>query len=161
MKKGTWTPQKPNAAQLTSSDKAPRADFTSFGSQLPVTLGTPTINQIINMIKESEINELSASLNGSRMAQLLACCQAELSIKREVTMHLTVDHSNLKEVVKTTKREKVDASSCKVIHGQMKTMLLRNNMNVKTQVLKGGDGPHLPHDLSVMNVYTKVISGSK
>ena len=30
-------------------------DSTGFGSQVPVTLGTSIINQIINMIKESEI----------------------------------------------------------------------------------------------------------
>ena len=30
-----------------------------------------------------------------------------------------------------------------------------------TQSLKGGDGPHLPPSLSVLNMYTKVISGSK
>ena len=30
-----------------------------------------------------------------------------------------------------------------------------------TQPLKGGDGPHLPHGLSVVNMYIKVISGSK
>ena len=48
-------------------------DSIVFGSQMPVTLGTPTINQIINKIKESETDELSASLNGSRIAQLLAC----------------------------------------------------------------------------------------
>ena len=40
-------------------------------------------------------------------------------------------------------------------------MLLENNMNVMTQVLKGGDGPHLHHGLSVVNMYTIVISGSK
>ena len=34
-------------------------------------------------------------------------------------------------------------------------------MHVMTQSLKGGDGPHLPHSLSVVNTYTKVISGSK
>ena len=34
------------------------SDSTGFGSQVPVTLSTPTINQIINMVKESEINEL-------------------------------------------------------------------------------------------------------
>ena len=28
-------------------------DSTVFGSQVPVTLGTPTINQIINVIEES------------------------------------------------------------------------------------------------------------
>ena len=42
-------------------------------SQVPVTLGTPTINWMINVIKESEINELLVSLNGLRIAQLLAC----------------------------------------------------------------------------------------
>ena len=36
-------------------------DSTSFGSQVPITLGTPTINQNIKMIKESKIDELLAS----------------------------------------------------------------------------------------------------
>ena len=40
-------------------------------------------------------------------------------------------------------------------------MLLRNNMHVMTQALKGGDGPCLPLGLCVMKTYTKVISGSK
>ena len=48
-------------------------DPTDFGSQVLVILGTPTINQIIIMIKESEIDELSISLNGSRISYLLAC----------------------------------------------------------------------------------------
>ena len=48
-------------------------DSTTFVSHALVILGTPTINRIINVIKESEIDELSASLNGSRIAQLLAC----------------------------------------------------------------------------------------
>ena len=48
-------------------------DSTIYGSQVLVTLGTLTINQIINVIKESEINELLASVTGSRMGQQLAC----------------------------------------------------------------------------------------
>ena len=39
-------------------------DSTIFGSQVLLTLGTLTINWIINMIKESEIGEFWASLNG-------------------------------------------------------------------------------------------------
>ena len=58
-------------------------DSTEFGSRVLVTLGTPTINQIINVIKKSEINELSVFLNESRIAQLLACWQAELSSQKE------------------------------------------------------------------------------
>ena len=48
-------------------------DSTAFESEVPVTLGTLIINQIINMIKESKIDELLASLNGSRVSHLLAC----------------------------------------------------------------------------------------
>ena len=133
-------------------------DSTISGSQVPVMLGTPTINQIINVIKKSEIDELSVSLNGMRMDQLFACQWAELLIKGEVTMHKTVDLTDLKEAVKTTKKEEIDTFSSKIIHSQMKTMLQRNNMHVIAQALKGVDGPHLPHGLNMVNIYTKVIS---
>ena len=60
-----------------------------------------------------------------------------------------------------TKKEEIDAFSSKIIHGQMKTVLLGHNMHVMTQSLKGNDGPYLPHGLSVVNMYTKVISRGK
>ena len=34
-------------------------------------------------------------------------------------------------------------------------------MHVMIQSLKGGDGTNVPHSLSIVNTYTKVISGSK
>ena len=43
------------------------------------------------------------------MAWLLACWQAEPLIKEKATMHQTVDQTNLKEAVKMTRREEVDA----------------------------------------------------
>ena len=82
-----------------------------------VTLGTQTINHIINLIKESEIDELSAFFNGSRIAQLLACQQAELSIQSKAATNQTVDLANLKEAVKMTKKEEIDAFLSKIIHG--------------------------------------------
>ena len=51
-----------------------KPDSTTYGSRVPVILGAPTINRIINVIKESKIDELSASLNGTRIAHLLMCC---------------------------------------------------------------------------------------
>ena len=112
-------------------------DSTGFGSWLLVTLGTPTINQIINMIKESEMDELWVSLNGLRIASILACWQAGLSIQRETATNQAVDPTNLKEAAKTTKREKMDAFLSKIIHCWMKTLLLGNIMHVMTQSLKG------------------------
>ena len=95
-------------------------DSTGFGSWVLVTLGTPTINQIINVIKECEIDELSVSLNGLRIAQLLVCGQAGLSIQREAAANQTVDPTDLNEAIKMTKREEVDAFASKIIHGQWK-----------------------------------------
>ena len=43
----------------------------------------------------------------------------------------------------------------------MKNYFLGRNIHVMTQSLKGDDGPHLHHGLSVVNTYTKLISGSK
>ena len=54
-----------------------------FGSRVLLTLGTLTINQIINMIKESEIDELSVSLNRSRISYVLASHQANISVDNE------------------------------------------------------------------------------
>ena len=113
------------------------------------------------MIKESEIDELLVFLNGSRIAQLLACWQAGLLIQRETVTNQTVDPADLNEIDKTTKKEEVDAFLSKIIHGQKITLFLGDNLHFMTQSLKGGDGPHLPHDLSVVNTYTEVISGSK
>ena len=84
-------------------------DSTAFGSQVPVTLGTLTINCIINVIKESEIDELSASLNGSRISCLLACYQAELSIRSETAANQNCSFTDLNEAVKTIKKKEIEA----------------------------------------------------
>ena len=78
-------------------------DSTAFRSRVPVILGTPTINQIMNVIKESERDELSVSLNGSRISILLARCQVELTIKNNTTAKPIPDPTDLNEAVKTTK----------------------------------------------------------
>ena len=85
------------------------------------------------MIKESEIDKLLVSLNGSRIAQLLACQQAELLIQRETVTNQTVDPTNFNEAVKKTKKEEVDTFSSNIMHGQMKTLFMGNNMHVMSQ----------------------------
>ena len=92
---------------------------------------------------------------------LLACCWKELSVRSEAVANQTVDLTNLNKAVKMIKREEIDAFSSKIIHDQTKNMLLGNNLHVMMQTLKGGDGPCLPHGLSVINTYTKVMTRSK
>ena len=82
-------------------------------------------------------------------------------IQGETATNQAVDLTNLNKAVKTAKREEIDTFSSQSIHSQTKILLLRKYMHVMTQSLKRGDGPHLPHELSVVNTYTEVISGSK
>ena len=122
------------------------SDSTVFGSWVPVTLGTPTINLIINMIKESKIDELPVSLNGLWIAQLLACQWAGILIQRETATNQRVDWTDLKEADKMTEGRD------RLFFIQNKTWLNENpspgkNLHAMTQSLKGGHGPHLPHSL--------------
>ena len=48
-------------------------DESEFGWRVPLVIGTCTIGQIINVIRESEIDHLSTPWAMARMAQLLSC----------------------------------------------------------------------------------------
>ena len=135
--------------------------LTAFGSRVPVILGTPTINWIMNVIKENEINELSFSLTGLRISHLLAGHQAELSFRNNTTTSLISGPTDLGEAVKTMKWEEIEAFSSKILHGNTKTVLLGNNMYVMTQVPQKGEEPCLPHSLSMANTDTKMFAGSR
>ena len=133
-------------------------DLTAFGSRVPGTLGTPTIKQIVNIIKESDIDELSVSLNGSRISCLLAGHWAELSLKNNITARPIPDFMNLNEAVMMTKWEEIEAFSSQIVHGHTKTVLWGSNMYITPEK---GEEPCLPHGLCVANTYTEMPNGSK
>ena len=135
--------------------------YDTFGSRVLVTLGTPTINQIMTIIKESEIDELSVSLNGLRISHLLAGCWAELSLKNDTTARPIPDPTDLNEAVKTTKQEEIEAFSSQIVHVSTKTVLQGDNMYVMTQAPEKGEEPCLPHGLCMGNTYTKMTTVSK
>ena len=60
-----------------------------------------------------------------------------------------------------TKKEEISDFSSKIIHAHTKTMFLGSNMHVMMQTLEEGDGPCLPHSLSIMNTYPGMTTGSK
>ena len=128
---GVWSYNE-NQVALVMSDSA------NLWSWVPVTLGTPNINWIINVIKESKIDELLASLNGTRISHLLACHQAELSIRSEMAVNQTMGWTNLNQAAKTIKKEEIEAFLSKIIHVKTKTIFLGSNMHMMTQDPGGG-----------------------
>ena len=136
-------------------------DLTAFGSRVLVTLGKPTINWIMDVIKESKIDELSVSLNGSRISHLLDGHLAELSLKNDTTASPIPSMTDLNQVVKTMKWEDIEASSSKIVHGHTNTVLLGNNMYVITQAPEKGKEPCVSHGLSMANTYTEMATQSR
>ena len=113
------------------------------------------------MIKESKIDELSVSLNGSRISHLLVGCWVELSLKNDTTASQTPGLTDLNEAVKTMKQEEIEAFSSKIVHGCTKSVLLGNNMYIMTQAQEKGEEPCLPHGLSMVDTYTEMTTGSR
>ena len=47
-------------------------DFSNFAAQIPVILGTPTISQVVNVMKEAEVDDLVMLWVNARVAHLLS-----------------------------------------------------------------------------------------
>ena len=72
----------------------------------------------------------------------------------------TMGLTNVNKAVKMIKKEEIEVliqdHTC-----PNKDHILGSNMHVMMQTLEGGDGPCLPHGLSVMNVYTEMTIRNK
>ena len=47
-------------------------DFSKFATRVPIILGTPTIGQVINVMREAEMDALAILWANARAAHLLA-----------------------------------------------------------------------------------------
>ena len=47
-------------------------DFSNFATRVPIILGTPTIGQVVNMMREAEMDALAMMWANARAAHLLA-----------------------------------------------------------------------------------------
>ena len=136
-------------------------DLTAFRSRVPVTLGTLTINQIVNIIKESEIDELSVSLSELRISCLLAGCWVVLSLKNNITTRSIPDPTDINEAVKMMKQEEIGTFLSQIVHGHTKIVLWGSSMYMTTQAPEKGEEPCLPHGLCLANTYIEMTIGSK
>ena len=74
-------------------------DASTFGSHVPVILGTSTIGRVINIIKESEMDELSTSWATAKLVTQLSLWKAE--VKKQLWEDVAtkpIDLLNLTEI---------------------------------------------------------------
>ena len=126
----------------------------------PVILGTPTIFQVMEVIKESEISKLAVPWASSRVSWLMRGVHARMSqlnvdnVANKLVAPLSVD-----EVVRVSHKCKIPPFSHKVIHGSVGLVLQGYRMNVMTHGLEKRL-PLLPLRVNIQSTYATLATGS-
>ena len=127
--------------------------------RVPIILGTPTIEQVVNVMREMEVDALAMPSANARAAHLLAI-RRMVPVKVEDTHEKGYNTNQDSFMMYTQKVETLEPFSSHVI--PMKTMeaYLGECLNMMVQALYTQDGT-LPPGLTMQNTYTELRKGSK
>ena len=134
-------------------------DHSNFVMRVPIILGTPTIGQVVNVMKEAEMDTLATPWANARVAHLLAIWRItpeEVRDDQEGGCNADQDGA----LMYTQKAETFEPFSSHVIPMKMAEAYLGEHINVMVQALHAQDGT-LPPGLTVQNTYTELRKGSK
>ena len=129
-------------------------------TEWPVILGTPTIYQVMEVIKESEISELAVPWASSQVSWLMRDVQARLGqvVVKDVA-NKPISPLNVDKVVRVASKCTVPPFGHKIIHGKVNLVLHGYKMNVMTHGLEKRS-PSLPLGIDVQTVYATLADGS-
>ena len=134
-------------------------DFSNFATRVPVILGTPTIGQVVNVMREAEMNALATLWVNARVAHLLAVWRmTPVEVGSGQAEGYDTDEDS--PLMYTQKAETLEPFSSHVIPMRTMKAYLGEHINVMVQALCVQDGT-LPPDLTVQNTYTELRKGSK
>ena len=122
-----------------------------------VILGTATIYQVMEVIKESEISELAVPWASSWLMRDVHAQMSQMvvnDVANKSVAPLSVD-----EVVQVSHKCKVPPFSHKVIHGSVSLVLQGYRMNMMTHGLEKRS-PLLPLGIDVQSAYATLSTGS-
>ena len=141
-------------------------DPSAFSARIPVILGTPTINRVIQTMKETEMHTASTEWQTARVAyewvQGFQYCQASLGERLKFPTNTAEDPLDLDEKVLLTDKCAIPGFQSVITHGRtQRMMMMGNQLNVMTQAPYPEDKADLPNGLYVMRTYTELKDGSQ
>ena len=129
-------------------------------SECPVILGTSTLYQVMEVIKESEISKLAVPWSSSRISWLMQDVTAKL---RQVVINDVANKPitplDVDEVVRVASKCTVPPFGHKVIHGKVNLVLHGCRLNMMTHGLEKRL-PSLPLGIDVQTAYATLANGS-
>ena len=134
-------------------------DFSSFATRVPVILGTPTIGQVVNVMREAEVDALATPWANARAAHLLAVWRM-MPVKMGNGQEEGYDTNKDSPLMYTQKAETLEPFSSHVIPMKTTKAYLGECINIMVQALYAQDRALLP-GLTVQNMYKELRKGSK
>ena len=140
-------------------------DPSGFSVRIPIILGTPTINRVIQTMKESEIHDALTKWQTARTAyewtQGFQFCQTGLGERHQCPTNTVENPLDLDEKILLTDKCFIPGFQSTVVHGRMQsTMMMGHSLNIMTQVPYTNDKTELPNGLYVIRMYTKLKDSS-
>ena len=134
-------------------------DFSNFAIRVPIILGTPTIGQVVNMMREAEMDALAMPWANTRAAHLLAVRRmTPVEVGNDQERGCDTDQNS--PLMYTQKVETLEPFSPHVIPMRTTEAYLGECLNVMVQALHAQDGT-LPPGITMQNTYTELRKGSK
>ena len=134
-------------------------DFSNFATRVPIILGTPNIGQVINVMRETEMDALAMCWANARAAHLLAVWRM-MPVEVENSQEEGYDTNKDSPLMYTQKAETLEPFSSHVIPVKTMKAYLGECLNIMVQALHAQDGT-LPPGLTMQNIYTELRKGSK
>ena len=134
-------------------------DLSYFVAQVPVILGTPTIVQVGNIMKEVEMDALVMPWMNARLAHLLSVHRM-MPVEVGDGQNEEVDVNGYDQLMYSQNAETIEPFPSQVILVKAGRAYVGEQINVMVQALHTQDGSLL-QGLTVQNTYTKLRKGSK
>ena len=140
-------------------------DPSGFSARIPVILGTPTINRVIQTMKESEIHKAPLEWQAARVTfewmQGFQLQRTSLAERLKFPTNTAEDPFDLDEKVLLTNKCMIPGFQSVIAHGHTQNMMMMGHqLNVMMQAPYPDDKADLPNGLYVMRTYTKLKDGS-
>ena len=141
-------------------------DPSPFSTRIPVILGTPTINRVVQTMTETEMHSAPTEWQTARVAyewaQGFQFRRASLGERLKFPTNMAEDPLDLDEKVLLTDKCMIPGFQSVIAHGcTQRTMMMGNQLNVMTQAPYPDDKADLPNGLYVMRTYTELKDGSR
>ena len=134
-------------------------DFSNFTARVPAILGMPTIGQVVNVMREVEMDGLAIPWANARVAHLLSVHRMT-PIEMGNGQEEKFDVNDYDPLMYTQKVKTIEPFSSHIVPVKTGKAYVGECVNAMIQALWTQDGS-LPQGLTVQNTYTELRKGSK